>query len=149
MHNHYKVKEIIVVSPGFKDMLPVVRENADTIICVKRSILNKLGFNKTRMIGTKIDITKGDKNGGNGSEPTKVYYWLPFSTRYTWRRPAYDMFDTYTRRPLKKKEFLDWLPDYKPRKTRTIIKSDLKNYIKALVKLIIRIVKKKRTAETN
>lgn len=72
MHRHYKVAHIFVISPSFTDVLPIVRDNANKIYAVKPSIMNKLGFNKYKLIGKKLDIVENC--------PTLIYDWIPLST---------------------------------------------------------------------
>ena len=100
MYRHYKVKEIIIVSPSFADVIPVVRDNATNIIVVKKSIFNLLGFNKIRRIWKKVDIKEG--------EPKMVYDFIFLSTRLHFRQHIFKLYDSYTRKELNKKEFIAW-----------------------------------------
>lgn len=100
MYRHYDVREIFVVSPSFSDVIPVVRDNATNIFVVKKSIFNLLGFNKYKRIHKYLDIKEG--------EPQMHYDFVPFSTRFSFRKSAFEMFDSYTKKPLEKKEFKLW-----------------------------------------
>ncbi len=100
MYRHYKVKEIIIVSPSFNDVIPVVRDNATNIIVVKKSIFNILGFNKTKNILKYVSIKEG--------EPKMVFDFVPFSTRLHYRRNVFKYYDSYTRKDLQEKVFEYW-----------------------------------------
>lgn len=100
MYRHYKIKEIIIVSPSFSDVIPVIRDNATNIIVVKKSIFNLFGFNKTKKIWKKVDIKEG--------EPKMVYDFLFMSTRLHYRKHIFKYYDSYTRKELKEKEFENW-----------------------------------------
>lgn len=102
MYRHYRVKEIIVVSPSFSDVIPVVRDNATNIIVVKKSIFNLLGFNKTKRIWKYVDIKEG--------EPKMSYDFVFLSTRLHYRKNIFKYYDSYTRRDLNVKEFEEWCP---------------------------------------
>lgn len=103
MYRHYLVKHVIVISPSFQDVIPIVRSRADIITCTKRSLFNFVGFNKTKRIAKKIDI---DKQGG--TEPREVYFWQLLSTRLWWRKSAFKIFNSFSRKELKDKEFEVW-----------------------------------------
>lgn len=100
MYRHYKVKEIFVVSPSFSDVIPVVRDNSNNIYVTKKSIFNLIGLNKYKQIRKFLDIKEG--------EPKMSYDFIPFSTRFNFRKPAYDMYDTYIKKELAEKEFELW-----------------------------------------
>lgn len=100
MYRHYKVKEIIVVSPSFSDVIPIVRDNATTILVVKKSIFNLFGLNKTKKIFKYVDIKEG--------VPQMVYDFRPLSTRFHFRKSAYELYDTFSRKELEEKEFEEW-----------------------------------------
>lgn len=100
MYRHYKVKEIYVVSPSFSDVIPVIRDNATNIYVTKKSIFNLIGLNKYKRIHKYLDIKEG--------EPQMSYDFIPFSTRFCFRKPAYNMYNTYTKKILKEKDFEKW-----------------------------------------
>lgn len=100
MYRHYNVKEIFVVSPSFADVIPVIRDNATNIFVTKKSIFNLIGLNKYKRIRKFLDIKEG--------EPKMSYDFIPFSTRFSLRKNAYEMYDTYTKKELDKKEFDMW-----------------------------------------
>lgn len=100
MYRHYKIRDIYVISPSFDDVLPIIRDNATSIFCVKTSCLNKFHFNKYKMIKKRCDIIDGSIK--------MVYEWIPFSTRFKSRKKAYKIFDSFTRKELLSKDWVLW-----------------------------------------
>ena len=102
MYRHYDVKEIIIVSPSFSDVLPIIRDNATEIIFCKKSIFNLLGFNKFCRIHKYLSIKEG--------EPSAKFDFIPFSTKFYKRKPAYELYDSFVKKDLPAKEWKDWCP---------------------------------------
>lgn len=100
MWRHYKVKDIIVVSPSFNDVLPIIRDNAEEIIFCKKSILNLIGLNKYKRISRHLTISEG--------QPSMRYEFVPFSTKYYRRKPAYELFDSFVKKDLPDKNWERW-----------------------------------------
>ena len=100
MWRHYKVKDIIVVSPSFNDVLPIIRDNAEDIIFCRNSIFNLIGLNKFRRIHRYLTISDG--------QPIMKYEFIPFSTKYYRRKPAYTLFDSFVKKDLEQKEWERW-----------------------------------------
>lgn len=123
MYRHYKIERIIIISPSFQDIIPVVRSRVTEITVTKHSILFTLLllpinlplilFNKTpitinccKYIMKKIDII-GAKEGG-ASEPKEVYKWTPLKIRYFCLNPYFKYFDSYCRKSLLPKDWEYW-----------------------------------------
>lgn len=104
MHRHYKIQDIIVVSPSFSDVLPIIRDNANRILLVKKSLFNLFHFNCVREIGRSVAL---QSNGGT-QEPAMTYFYRGIFPRYYYRKKAYSSYNTYSKRVLFKKEFLKW-----------------------------------------
>lgn len=104
MHRHYKIQDIIVVSPSFGDVLPIIRDNANRILLVKKSIFNIFHFNCVKEIGRAVAL---QSNGGT-QEPSMTYFYRGIFPRYYYRKKAYSSYNTYSKRVLMKKEFIKW-----------------------------------------
>ena len=127
MHRHYKIKDIIVVSPCFSDVLPIIRDNANRILLVKKSIFNFFGFNCVKEIGRAVAL---QTNGGT-QEPTMTYFYRHIFPRYYYRKNAYDNYNTHSRRILQHKEFKLWNDEIKE---NSITERDLLDRVKKMVK---------------
>ena len=127
MHRHYKIKDIIVVSPSFSDVLPIIRDNANRILLVKKSIFNLLGFNCVREIGRAVSL----QNNGGCQEPSMTYFYRGIFPKYYYRKSSFDSYNTHSRRKLQFKDFKLWNEELKENK---ITEKELINKMKNMVK---------------
>ena len=132
MYRHYKAEKIIIISPSFQDIIPVVRSRINTIwVCKKPFFIDLLLFpvnlilsifqKNTINIGLVKFITKsidviGSMKEGSASEPKEVYRWMPVKRKYFLQNPIYKYFDSYCRRPLEHKDWNVWGQENKEKK---------------------------------
>lgn len=119
MCRHYKVRKIIVISPSFQDVLPVIRARVKQVsVCKFPLIFSTLllpvnillilfkfypvKLTLVKFVGKKIIIPK---NETGASEPIESFQWVPLKRKYfiqNWYRP---FFDSFCQKTLLKK---DW-----------------------------------------
>lgn len=99
MHRHYDVREVIIISPNFTDIIPAVRDNATKITVVKRGFLSLFG------LISKKEIIRGYDIDEKSNEIKYAYKWKPFSLWWFRPKKAYAHFDSWVRKDLKSKEW--------------------------------------------
>lgn len=124
MYRHYKVQEIIIISPSFQDIIPVVRSRVKKIYVVRNSILfsllllpiniplalfqkNLIRVSSIKFITKKIEVV-GDGKNGSGSEPREIYKWVPITRKFFIQNLYYKYFDSYSRKELPSKIWHVW-----------------------------------------
>lgn len=102
MHRHYGIKEVIIISPNFTDVIPSVRDNATTVTVVKRGFLSLVG------LISKRDVIRNYSIDEMANELKYAYKWKGLSL--WWFRPskAYEYFDSWTRKELQSKNWELW-----------------------------------------
>lgn len=124
MYRHYNIQHIIIISPSFQDVIPIVRSRVKNITVVKKNFLlaflflpvnlilhilkkDTLKFGTLKYIFKKIDVI-GDGKKGSASEPKEVYKWIPFRYKFFLLNPYYKYFNSYSKRDLPSKSWDIW-----------------------------------------
>lgn len=105
MHRHYNIKEIIIISPNFTDIIPAVRDNATQITVVKRGFLSLVG------LISKRDVIRNYSIDEMANELKYAYKWKGFSLWWFKPSKAYEYFDSWVRKPLEPKKWEKYSDD--------------------------------------
>jgi len=96
---HYK-NSIAVFSQSYDDMDITLRRLATSFFLVKRSLLP--WFVSVRRIGRKIGIDEQTKS------IIDQFFFVPLGRKYIFCPPLWKMFNTYSHKPLKLKDWPKW-----------------------------------------
>lgn len=125
MNRHYKVRKVIVASPSFSDIIPVVRSRVRTITVTKKPyfvniLISPINFIRKimgkdsiriillRFIGKTICLPSSDTMK-KSAEPQETFYWLHWLNRkYVYQNKYYQYFDSFSCKELPKKDWLKW-----------------------------------------
>lgn len=124
MYRHYDFQHIIIISPSFQDVIPIVRSRVKNITVVEGTFLLSLlvfplnvilylfkktpiRFGALRYVFKRIDVI-GDNKKGSASEPKEVYNWVPFRKKYFLMNPYFRYFDSYSKKTLPSKAWEVW-----------------------------------------
>lgn len=116
MCRHYKVRKIIVISPSFQDVLPVIRSRVKYVSVCKLPLIFStllLPFNillvlfkfypikitLVKFVGKKIIIPKNDTGA---SEPIESFQWIPLKRKYFIQNLYRPFFDSFCQKSLLK-----------------------------------------------
>lgn len=121
-YRHYQVEKIIIISPSFDDILPVVRSRVKEIqVCKKPLIFSallapanillkltkrrKIKLTLIKYITKKIEIV-GEKK--SGASPKEVYQWIPLKRKYYVQNFSWRFYDSFCKKTLAKKKWTKW-----------------------------------------
>lgn len=162
MYRHYDFQHIIIISPSFQDVIPVVRSRVKNITVVETASFlsfllfpvnfilylfrkSPIKFGSLRYVFKRIDVI-GDNKRGSASEPKEVYNWIPFRRKYFLMNPYFKYFNSYSRKDLPGKAWEVWgdvkLIKKKKNKYIRLYKIIVKKYLLSSKKNIYYLVKK-------
>lgn len=125
MNRHYKVRKIIIASPSFADVIPVVRSRVKTVTVTKSPFFinflllpinffmkifkkDKIKVTLLRYIGKTICLPSSDTMK-KSAEPQETFYWLSaLNRKYVLQNKYYKYFNTYSCKELPKKNWSVW-----------------------------------------
>lgn len=121
MYRHYSVERIIIISPSFQDVIPVVRNRVVDITVVSQSRLfnfllfpiniflreNKIRISHVGKIKKRINVVGFSSDKKVGGEPKEVYF-KQLSFKYFILNFTYKYFDSFSCKKLKNKVWHVW-----------------------------------------
>lgn len=121
MYRHYAVERIIIISPSFQDVVPVVRNRVVNITVIEHSKLfdfllfpiniflreHKIRISHVGTIKKRLGIVGFSLNKKEGGEPKEVYFKVP-SLKYFILNFTYKYFNSFSRKELKHKVWHVW-----------------------------------------
>lgn len=124
MYRHYDFQHIIIISPSFQDVIPIVRSRVKNITVVEGTFFlflltlpvniilylfkkTPIKFGSLRYVFKRIDVI-GDNKKGSASEPKEVYNWVPLKRKYFLMNPYFKYFDSYSKKYLPGKVWEVW-----------------------------------------
>ena len=125
MNRHYKVRKVVIASPSFADIIPIVRSRVRTVTVTKRPVFiqlllspvnffrklfkkEPLKFTLLRFIGKTICLPSSDTMK-KSSEPQETFYWLSaLNRKYVLQNRYYKYFNSFSHKNLAKKRWEIW-----------------------------------------
>ncbi|MFQ7001879.1 MAG: hypothetical protein ACLRRH_11450 [Clostridium sp.] len=124
MYRHYDFQHIIIISPSFQDVIPIVRSRVKNITVVEGTFFlflltlpvniilylfkkTPIKFGSLRYVFKRIDVI-GDNKKGSASEPKEVYNWIPLKRKYFLMNPYFKYFNSYSKKDLPGKAWEVW-----------------------------------------
>lgn len=125
MNRHYKVRKVVIASPSFADIIPIVRSRVRTVTVTKRPVfiqllLSPINFFRKlfkkeplkvtllRFIGKTICLPSSDTMK-KSSEPQETFYWLSaLNRKYVLQNRYYKYFNSFSHKNLQKKRWEVW-----------------------------------------
>ena len=114
MQRHYKVRKVIVISPSFQDVIPIVRARVKGVTIIRKSLLFNLlllpinlillllhfqpwVFSSATFVNKKIIVPKSK---GEAVEPIESFVSLPLFRKFTFNNLYYKYFNSFCRKEL-------------------------------------------------